>query len=89
MLSFLAWRRMEQISQPVVLVTSYAIVWQVPNIAQNKLTVYMIKALPFTPIECIFQQSVPLTHQKVDRLLQEFATDDKEYLEHSENQHSR
>lgn len=54
MFSFLAWRRMEQISQPVVLITSYAIVWQVPNIAQNKLTIYMIKALPFTPIECIF-----------------------------------
>lgn len=52
----------------------------VPDITTEKLTVHMIKVMPFIPIECIFTQVMPLFQVEYHRRFTDFVNGDEEFF---------
>ncbi|CAL5997171.1 Conserved_hypothetical protein [Hexamita inflata] len=81
MYKFLVWRKYMSMSQPITLVFSYCALYIVPNLTDKTMTVHLIKALPYTPVECIFTQQLPLTKTNYYRRFIDYVNGDNEFIQ--------
>ena len=67
-------------SQPFAVGLSYGILWLVPNVLDGTVSTHLFKAMPFTPIECIFVQKLPLQKLKHFTRFTDFMNSDLEFI---------
>lgn len=59
----------------------YCQLWLVPNILTERVTVHVIKIMPFIPLEQVFTEVIPLFSINYHRRFTDFVNGDNEFFE--------